>query len=360
VLFVAEAPPAAADRFFYFDKVSSHDWLFLALIRWLYEEARDLETSDLRALKAEFLTRFARDGYFLVDAIDQPIPTGCSVTERLHRIARGVPTLTEKVRLVASPETRVILISVSVFRECQGPLKAAGLNVLNTEALDFPSMGHQRDFARKLGRLLDENLRQAICDLEDAVRLWSAGEGNQREREQYVVSHFLRCLGIRFDRGDLKHPPNDPPDVLFRDARFEIKEIQNAGRRRGDEYRRRLARALCAERFIDLLQPHRPEPVPVAQICARVMNESRDLASGLYRDSALRGSLDLVFYINLSSTAEVSLAQGPMLDPAPLRREGWRSVSFLFAEACACVLIAGRGSPAFLSDAVGRIVYPDA
>ena len=192
------------------------------------------------------------------------------------------------------------------------------------------------------------------------MRLWSAGEANHREREQYVVSHFLRCLGMRFDRGELKHPPNDPPDVLFRDARFEIKEIQTAGRRRGDEYRQRLARALCAERFADLLQPHRPEPVPIAQVCTRLMHESRNLASGRYRDSALRRSLDLVFYISFSGTVEVSLAEGPLIDLDPLRREGWRSVSFLFAEACACVLIAANGSPAFLSDSVGRIAYPQA
>lgn len=90
------------------------------------------------------------------------------------------------------------------------------------------------------------------------------------------------------------------------------------------------------------------------------MHESRNLASGRYRDSTPRRSLDLVFYINFSGAAKVSLAQGPLINLDPLRREGWRSVSFLFAEACACVLIAESGSPAFFSDTVGRIAYPQA
>lgn len=327
-------------------------------MRWLYEEARDLQTAELRERKSEFLSRFSKDGYFLIDAIDEPIPKGCSVRERLRRIREGVPELVEKVRRTGSPMTQVVLISGSVFRECRGPLKAAGVDVLNTETIDFPSMGHQRDFARKLGRLLDTNLRDTIRDLEEAVRLWSAGEANQKERERYVVSHFLKCLGIAFEPSELKQSADDPPDIVFREARFEVKEIQAGGRRRGDEYRAKLARALSAERFADLLEPYRPESIPIAAVCARVMQETRGLACGRYADPALRRSLDLLFYVNLTGTAEASLAQGPLADLDPLRQEGWRSVSFLFAEAPACVLTAGNGSPAVLSDALGRISYP--
>lgn len=159
MLFIAEAPPLATDRFFYFESVTTHDWLFLALMRCLYQEARDIETIVLRARKAEFLTRFAADGYFLIDATDDPIPKECSVRERLRRITEGVPALVGKARSFASSGTRIVLISGSVFRACAVSLKTAGFNVLNTEAVDFPSMGHQRDFARKLGRLLGSNLR---------------------------------------------------------------------------------------------------------------------------------------------------------------------------------------------------------
>jgi hypothetical protein len=358
VLFVAEAPPLAADRFFYFEKVAAHDWLFLGLMRWLYEEARDLQTEELRERKGDFLSRFSEDGYFLIDAIDQPIPKGCAVTERLRRIREGAPELVMKLARVASPMTPVVLISGSVFRECHGPLKAAGVNVLNTEAIDFPSMGHQRDFARKLGRLLDTNLRDTIRDLEEAVRLWSPGETRQKERERYVVSHFLKCLGTMFEPSELKQSADDPPDILFRDARFEVKEIQAGGRRRGDEYRAKLARALSAERFADLLEPYRPESIPMGDVCARVMQETRQLACGRYADLSLRRSLDLLFYVNLTTTAEANVAQGPLGELDPLHQERWRSVSFLFADAPACVLMAGNCAPAFLMDAVGRISRP--
>jgi hypothetical protein len=60
VLFVAEAPPSDPRRFFYFERVSGHDWLFLALMRWLYDDARACETRELRESKRECQRRFDR------------------------------------------------------------------------------------------------------------------------------------------------------------------------------------------------------------------------------------------------------------------------------------------------------------
>jgi hypothetical protein len=48
ILFIAEARPADPDRFFYFDQVDRHDWLYLALIRVLFADAHGLDVKQLR------------------------------------------------------------------------------------------------------------------------------------------------------------------------------------------------------------------------------------------------------------------------------------------------------------------------
>ena len=38
ILFVAEAPPNSADRYFYFEDVKRDDWLWIALMKGLYPD----------------------------------------------------------------------------------------------------------------------------------------------------------------------------------------------------------------------------------------------------------------------------------------------------------------------------------
>ena len=62
ILFIAEAPPADPSRFFYFNEVDRHDWLYLALMRVLFDDARDLDVKKLREQKADHLARFRARG----------------------------------------------------------------------------------------------------------------------------------------------------------------------------------------------------------------------------------------------------------------------------------------------------------
>ena len=63
VLFVAEAPPASLDRYFYFAGVSRHDSLWACTMRALYPDFG--ETRHERSRKAEWLQRFSADGCWL-------------------------------------------------------------------------------------------------------------------------------------------------------------------------------------------------------------------------------------------------------------------------------------------------------
>lgn len=78
ILFIAEAPPADPSRFFYFEQVDHYDWLYLALMRVLYPDARKLEARELRQQKADYLERFRTGGHYLVDARDGPMPKGAA------------------------------------------------------------------------------------------------------------------------------------------------------------------------------------------------------------------------------------------------------------------------------------------
>jgi Putative endonuclease, protein of unknown function (DUF1780) len=356
LLFVAEAPPSDLERFFYFEAITKHDWLFLALVRWLYDEARELPTPELRKRKREFLDRFAADGYFLLDASDSPMPPGATSAEKRRLLSHSLPTFIEKIARVNCDNLKIVLISHAVYEVCCAPLRTAGFNVLNNEMIDFPSSGRQAEFRRKLGQLLDENLRNAVQELEESVRWWSPGQENQKARERYVAEHFLQGLGIEFNATDLIQPESDPPDVIFRGAAFEIKEVQTLGRKRHDEYRERLARARAAERFGDLIEPYSSDAVPIAAVIERLMAESKKLAVGKYPPQ-LRRSLDLLFYVNFGIDHWGAIEDGPRPDLQTLRDDGWRSVSFLQGASACCVLTACENAPEYLRLHEGKLIH---
>lgn len=166
VLFIVEAPPADHRRFFYFEHVKTHDWLFLALMRALYEDARDADTKVLRRRKRDFLRRFKGDGYYLIDALDTPMPKGASPSVKRRLIRESAKSLTKKAARLSKPDTRVVLISSAVYRELSRPLCDAGLNVINVEMIDFPASGRQRLFQKKLRPLLDEACKARFSDLK--------------------------------------------------------------------------------------------------------------------------------------------------------------------------------------------------
>ncbi|HVX56739.1 MAG TPA: DUF1780 domain-containing protein, partial [Candidatus Saccharimonadales bacterium] len=90
----------------------------------------------------------------------------------------------------------------------------------------------------------DEFLEHRRKDLEASVQYFRSL--HKPQREMWVVSQFAGNLGISTAGGDLRPAPNDPPDVLFKDANFEVKEIMDSGRRRHAEYKEALAKARLA------------------------------------------------------------------------------------------------------------------
>lgn len=146
-LLVAEAPPAlGSGRFFYFENVKSHDALFWETMRVLYGVTK-LE----RSRKAEFLVRFKKDGFFLIDACSLPIAKG--VNKKIE-IRKSLEDLKGRVADLVEPDTKIILICRTVYDECFPVLREAGFNIVNKEMIPHPAIGHQSDYRSKLGKVI--------------------------------------------------------------------------------------------------------------------------------------------------------------------------------------------------------------
>jgi Putative endonuclease, protein of unknown function (DUF1780) len=359
ILFIAEAPPANPARFFYFDKVDRNDWLYLGLTRVLFTDARDLDVKQLREQKLDYLERFRARGYYLIDASDRPMPAGATVATKRAQLQASLDQLVGKVRSLVTSSTRVVLISKSAHEVCCARLTAEGFNVVNTEMIDFPSTGRQQHFARKLRRDLqasDEFLQSTIRGLEASLEFFGIGDAKKRERERWIVERFLRGLGLQVSPDEIEQPYADPPDARFRDAAFEVKEILETGRRRGDEYGQALKRAKAAISYDELSEGFTPQSLPIADAYRLVMEQTRELSAGKYVNATDRRGLDLLFYMNLDMALAWDIEDGTPPDIAPLVAEGWRSVSFLHGTSTICVLHASDASPDFLKSAQDKLI----
>lgn len=138
LLLVAQAPPAADDRYFYFTGVSSHDALFWSVARAILPH-----TEPTRDIKPALLTQLRGRGVFLIDLKPDPVDGS--------PLAPYVPALLARIAELA-PE-RIILIKADVFDTAYPALAAAGLPVSRVR-VPFPSFGQQKAFAAAFGRAL--------------------------------------------------------------------------------------------------------------------------------------------------------------------------------------------------------------
>jgi len=139
-LLVAEAPPAASDRYFYFEDVREQDSLFRYVAQVILgaKPTRDNKPAVLRALRDR--------GFFLIDLSQSP-KTGDGDLGSL------VPALVQRVADI-NPD-RIILIKANVFDLAYAALRAAGLPVVNSR-IPFPGSGQQRRFVEAFNDALGE------------------------------------------------------------------------------------------------------------------------------------------------------------------------------------------------------------
>ena len=191
VLFVAESPPARQKneraRYFYFEDVEKADHLWSGLMQALYADFGG--AAGQRDRKAAWLDRFARDGYWLIDAVKAPIVKRTSDGKRfskkalLDRLAKRKQSLIKEIDTI-KPK-KVVLISVPVYEALCRPLREAGVPVVNTTALYFPGFGQQRMFQHQFIALHQrEGLRPERSKPANPRRRDGGSPGNGRNRSR--------------------------------------------------------------------------------------------------------------------------------------------------------------------------------
>lgn len=158
VLLIAESPPPPPDmqssrQFYYTDRIRQDDRLFTNTMRALYPETAKLSESELEQNKVDWLRRFQADGWYMIEALDESMAHKITKQQRQDYISKALPSLLNKVRQLATPNTGIILIKSNVFDVAAEPLRQAGFRVLNTELVDYPGQFNQRKYREKLAKL---------------------------------------------------------------------------------------------------------------------------------------------------------------------------------------------------------------
>ncbi|MFP5080501.1 hypothetical protein [Pedobacter sp. JCM 36344] len=160
-LLIAEAPPDSLDRFFYYEDVSRHDYLFLGVIEALYPSLKERYLNSRRSkdIKGLILKKLKEDGFYLLDLSELPL-----------RLLKGdlksqLPHLLDNIRLVADSNTQIILIKANVFDQAFDFLNLKFENIID-QRITFPGQGGQIKFKEQF----TEALKKACYPLSPIKR----------------------------------------------------------------------------------------------------------------------------------------------------------------------------------------------
>ncbi len=195
--------------------------------------------------------------------------------------------------------------------------------------------------------------RATVGRLHEAVAFFAGA--NKRIRERWVCQELLRSAGIQFAEAEITSPADEPPDVAFRGARFEVKELLDAGRRRHSEYKEALSRALTGEPTDYQTTNYTPKDIDPIGVGELVQEKLSELAQKY--PSAVRAELDALLYVNLS---EHWLSSGPMPASENFSQYGWRSIAVVFGGRHSFIFHTTSNAPDFLRNRVGMAFTVDA
>jgi hypothetical protein len=139
LLLIAEAPPNELERYFYFEDVRAHDWLFR------YVAQQILGSRPTPENKPKALAQLRDQGVFLIDLGVDPLTPGG------RPLADAVPGLVKRA-VALSPE-KVIVIKAPVYDATFAALREAGLPVVEVR-VPFPSTGQQKKFEAAFAKAL--------------------------------------------------------------------------------------------------------------------------------------------------------------------------------------------------------------
>ena len=197
-------------------------------------------------------------------------------------------------------------------------------------------------------RLLTNQAEQANAFLSNASK-W--------ERERWVCQRLLQGLNIPYHTEDFTQASQEPPDVLFGEARFEVFFVLDEGRRLNDEWREELQRRRSAYSLSQLVRREaRPKRIPASKLLQRLGPTLHKKAKNYQERDIDLGQLDIVAFSSLKR--EVLDLNSHFPPPTEYLRQGWRSLS-LVGPTFARVLFAQPDAPDFLRNNLGRSIIFD-
>jgi len=197
-------------------------------------------------------------------------------------------------------------------------------------------------------RLLTLQAEQANAFLSNA-RKW--------ERERWVCQRLLQGLNIPYHNEDFLQASQEPPDVLFGEARFEVFFVLDEGRRLNDEWREELQRRRSAYSLSQLVRREaRPKRIPASKLLQRLGPTLHKKARNYQERDIDLGQLDIIAFSSLKR--EVLDLNSHFPPPTEYLRQGWRSLS-LVGPTFARVLFAQPDAPDFLRNNLGRSIIFD-
>ena len=196
-------------------------------------------------------------------------------------------------------------------------------------------------------------LKQLGKHAREMRRFYSKSQ--QPERERMVVCAFLRCIGIDFSVCEIQSKPaeNDPVDVEFRDAHFQVTDLLG-DRKPGRLWQEREQRWGNADSISDVMEPWTdPQPISYDEMSQEVAKHLEQKAT--HYAAGTCATVDVVVHVDPLPKRHLW-----PLDPASnhhndLVQQGWRSVSMVFLP-YGSVLAACGSAPEFLRSCNGQIL----
>ncbi len=151
-LLIAEAPPDSVERFFYYENVHQHDYLFLGVAQALYPNLKEKYLASRRPsdIKKSILEKLKSEEFYLLDLSELPL------TLLNQSLESQLPNLVKKIKeIVDKQRTKIILIKATVYDTVFKRLLQEGFENVIDVRIPFPGQGGQIRFQNDFKKALE-------------------------------------------------------------------------------------------------------------------------------------------------------------------------------------------------------------